>query len=202
LPAKAASLNRTLGHNRRIIRKGAGLTRKTLYRNWRWTSLGAIASFAVLALVDSWLKAATGFGTLDLQKVATAAGFIPIIAAWAAPNHAAGAGFGLGFDYLFMPLYGAAFYFGAIVARDAFAPKPGLLRRAMTLLAAVPIAGALFDAVENGLETFILTHGPTDLLAGFAYQATSAKSICFFIGLALWVFGLASLFGRRNASDD
>jgi hypothetical protein len=164
---------------------------------WAWTSAAAIAVFAVLATLDLKLKAHSGFGTVDLQKVATADGFTRIAGAWIARSDALPAGFNLGFDYLFMPLYGFAFYYGALIARDAFA-RAGIFRRLFTLLAAIPLAGAIFDAVENGLETLMLANGPTDQLAALAYAATGAKMICFFIGLALWLLGIIGLFRRKK----
>ena len=167
---------------------------------WAWTSAAAIAVFAVLAAVDTRLKAHSGFGTLDLQKVATADGFTRIAGAWIARPDALLAGFNLGFDYLFMPLYGFAFYTGALIARDGFAGT-GVFRRVFTLLAAIPLAGAIFDAVENTLETSMLVNGATDSLVAIAHIATGAKSICFFIGLALWLLGIAGLLRRKKAQS-
>jgi hypothetical protein len=161
-----------------------------------WTSLGAIACFAVLAAVDLKLKAESGYGAVDLQKSASPGALQTVIAAWGSPRHAAMAGFGLGFDYLFMPLYGFAFYYGALVARDAFLPNSIVLRRLLTLLAAVPLAGAIFDAAENTLELTMLFNAPTGQLALYAYSATMAKFICFYIGLVLWLLGLAGLMRR------
>ena len=40
---------------------------KTLYARWAWTTLAAVAVFAVLAYIDLKLKAESGFGTVDLQ---------------------------------------------------------------------------------------------------------------------------------------
>src|ERR1041384_1681384 len=73
--------------------------------------------------------AAPGFGTVDLQSARTAAEFTQIFSAWIARQHSATAGFSLGFDFLFIFLYVNAFYYSAIIAREAFANK-GLARRA------------------------------------------------------------------------
>jgi len=174
---------------------------KTLYARWAWTTLAAVAVFAVLAYIDLKLKAESGFGTVDLQKVSTAAGVRAIAAAWTPARHALMAGFNLGFDYLFMPLYGFAFFYGTLAARHAFASYPGTMHRLMTLIAAVPLAGALFDCVENALETYMVVAQPTDQLAQIAYAATTAKMACFYVGFFMSLIGLLGLFVRRKKAE-
>jgi hypothetical protein len=112
------------------------MTVRELNRRWLWTTAMAIAAFAVLAFLDQRLEAETGYGTRDLQLVATAAGVNDILAHWYAPANAIAAGFSLGFDYLFMPLYAFAFFYSALIVRERFTPKqgraapgPGLSRR-------------------------------------------------------------------------
>jgi hypothetical protein len=179
---------------------GAFMTVKQLHRNWLWTTLFAIAAFAVLAVLDTGLKASTGFGTADLQKVNTAAGIEEIRAHWFSSANALTAGFSLGFDYLFMPLWGFAFYFSGIIVRERFAPKAGLARRAMALIAVVPMAGALFDVAENSLEAKMLISGATDQLANLAFTATTAKWGCFIVGALLLLGALvARMTGRKAA---
>ncbi|MBI3675905.1 MAG: hypothetical protein HY243_04735 [Proteobacteria bacterium] len=165
---------------------------------WAWTTMGALAAFAVLAWLDLRLKAHTGYGTVDLQKVATAQGFDAIVNRWLAHDDAATAGFSLGFDYLFMPLYGFAFYYSGLIVRDWIGAKAGLIRRVLTLVAAVPLAGAVADAVENALETKMLIAGADDRTAQIAFLATNAKSSCFFVGLALLVLTLPSFLAKRR----
>ncbi|HEY0106081.1 MAG TPA: hypothetical protein VGB91_08360, partial [Rhizomicrobium sp.] len=72
----------------------------SLIRLWLWTALLAAVAFAILAVTDQKLKAATGFGTVDLQSARTAFDAKRIFTAWIDRSHAAAAGFGLGFDYL------------------------------------------------------------------------------------------------------
>lgn len=171
---------------------------KALYRRWAWTTFAAVAVFAVLAYVDLKLKAETGFGTRELQMVWTAEGFARIQGAWFARPHALLAGFNLGFDYLFMPLYGFAFYYGTLAARHAFAPNPGTIHRLMTLAAAIPLAGAIFDCVENALEMSMVVGTPTDQIASISYGFTQAKMISFYIGAAFSLLGLIGLFVRKK----
>lgn len=175
------------------------LTRKALNARWAWTSATAVGALVVLNVLDAVLKARTGFGTVDLQGVSTGWGLRVIMDRWTSPPDAALAGFNLGFDFLFMPLYAVALYCGGIVATDRFAPNPGRLHRIMTFLAAAPIAAALFDACENSLEIYMLVRGPADTLAVFAAEATAAKYAGIVIGLALSVLALVGRIIRpRN----
>jgi hypothetical protein len=174
------------------------LSRKALNARWAWTSAAAVAALAVLWLTDTILKARTGYGAVDLQNVPTDWGIRSIMDRWTSPPDSALAGFGLGFDYLFMPLYAAALFFGAIVARERFAPKPGRMRRILAALAMAPVAGALFDACENGLQMIMLTVGPSQTLAMLAAEATTAKFVGVFVGLALALAAVVGLFVKRK----
>ena len=169
---------------------------KALLQRWQWTTLLAIAAFAVLYSLDTGLKAATGFGTVDLQSAQTSAEYNQIFSSWLARQHSATAGFSLGFDFLFIFLYVYAFYYSAIIAREAFANK-GLARRAANYVAFVPLAGALADAVENALEFSMMIRGANDSLARLAFLATSLKTVCFTVGLVLLVAALAGFFKLR-----
>ena len=93
------------------------LSRKALNARWAWTSAAAISALLVLILSDTYLRARTGFGAVDLQGVKTGWGIRVILDRWTSPPDATLAGFGLGFDYLFMPLYAVALYLGTIAAR-------------------------------------------------------------------------------------
>lgn len=161
------------------------LSRKTLHASWWRLSLLSVVLFAVLNLLDTFLRARTGYGTADLQGLSSALALRTVFDHWASPPDSALAGFGLGLDYLFMPLYGAALYLGGIAAREVFAPEKSKLRRTLTLLAMAPIAGALFDALENALQLAMLVHGPSDALAKLALQATAGKYAGAVVGLVL-----------------
>lgn len=171
---------------------------KTLLRRWEWLTLLAIGVFAVLYSFDASLKSATGYGTVDLQSAQSAVDFRRIFFAWIVQENTATAAFSLGFDYLFMPLYGFAFFYSAIIAREAFFPKKGWPRRIMNYLALVPLAGALADAAENALEFSMMINGASDTMSELAYRATSAKTICFTVGLVLLVAAIAGFFRLRK----
>lgn len=175
---------------------------KTLLRRWEWLTLLAIGAFTILYFLDTVLKSATGYGTIDLQSAQSEAEFQRIFFAWIVQKHAAIAAFSLGFDYLFMPLYGFAFFYSGIIAREAFTPKKGVPRRLMNYLALVPLAGTLADAAENALEFSMLVNGANDRLAALSYRATNAKMICFYVGLSLLAAALAGFFKLRAPKTD
>jgi len=169
------------------------LSRKALNTRWALTGGAAIVLLAVLCLLDSVLKAKTGFDTFALQGIGSGWGIRVIVDHWLSPPDAVLAGFLLGLDFLFIPLYGAALFFGALAAIDRFAPPGGRLRRIMTLLALAPIGAAICDAIENMLQLYMLTHASTDMMASVALEATAAKWVGVAIGLVLT---LAALAGR------
>jgi len=170
------------------------ITKQILARRWAVSSVLAALVFAVLTWSDLRLKSLTGFGTADLQGFATADQYRQAFLVWPS-RYAARAGFNWGLDYLLMPLYAAAFFYSGILAREGFAPRPGRLRRILTLLAAVPIAGALLDAVENALQLRMLLTGATDQAAGIALYVSNAKWVAIYVGVALW---LGAILARQQ----
>jgi hypothetical protein len=175
---------------------------KSLNARWGWTTLGSLAVWGALAYCDLRLKAHTGFGTLDLQRESTALGMKKVFSAWIARPDAALAGFNLGLDFLFMPLYGFALFYGAIAAREAFAPKEGTLRRIMLFLAAAPLAAALFDVAENSFQLSMLLTTPTDAMASLSHSMTCAKWLCVIVGIAMALLGLVGRFRRKPVSSE
>jgi hypothetical protein len=165
----------------------------TLIRLWIWVTLMAIAALVVLGVLDSRLKAATGFGVVDLQEMNDAMGYKRALAAWIAREHSVTAGFSLGFDYLFMPLYAISFYFSAMIAREAFTPKRGVYRRTMDYLGYVPFLGAFADAAENALEYSALTGSTTDGTAQAAFLASNIKWTCAYVGVGLLLAAVAGV---------
>ena len=170
------------------------ITKQGLYRRWILASvLGAIV-FAVLTWLDFRLKSLSGFGTADLQGFSTAQDYRRAFLVW--PSlYAVRAGFIWGLDYLLMPLYAVAFFTSGILTREAFAPRPGRLRRILTLLSAVPIAGAVLDGIENALQFTMMLSRPTDDLARIAFTISNAKWMALYVGLGLW---LGAMLARQQ----
>ena len=175
-------------------------SRKALNARWAWTSGAAIVLLVVLNLLDSLLRGRTGFGTADMQLLGSGYDLRVIADHWLKPNDTVLAGFVLGLDFLFIPLYGAALFFGSLAALDRFAPKPGIWRRLMTRLTLAPIGAAICDAIENVFQLRMLMTTPTNELASLALEATAAKWLGIAIGLLLTLAALIGhLVKRRSA---
>jgi hypothetical protein len=170
------------------------ITKESLSRYWLMTSMLAAVVFAILAWSDFRLKSQSGFGTVDLQSYSTAQEYRRAFLVWPS-RYAVRAGFVWGLDYLLMPLYAAAFFFSGILTREAFAPRPGRARRLLTMLSAVPIAGAALDAVENALQYGMMLTSPTDDLARIAFAVSNAKWVALYVGLGLW---LGAMLARQQ----
>jgi hypothetical protein len=174
------------------------ITKEDLNRRWLAATFLGAAVFAVLAVMDLRLKAQSGFAVSDLQSFSRAGQYSAAAFVWGQPGYGIRAGFVLGLDYLLMPLYALSFFFSGILTREAFAARPGRLRRILTLLAAVPIAGALLDAVENGLELTLLTGRSGDAVAALAHAVSGAKWAAVYVGVVLLVGAVLARVAERQ----
>lgn len=172
------------------------ITKQALIRRWALASLAAAGVLAVVAGFDHSLKQ-SGFSTSDLQGYATAAQYQAAFMVWPS-RYAVRAGFAWGLDYLLMPLYAVAFFYSGILAREAFAARPGRLRRILTLLSAVPIAGALLDAAENALELGMMLSRPTDMLARTAFTVSNAKWVALDVGILLFLAAVLAVVQEQR----
>jgi hypothetical protein len=173
------------------------ITKQALVRRWALCTVAAATVFAVLAWSDYRLKVLSGTGTLDLQGFNTAVQYHWAFAHWPS-RYAVRAGFVWGLDYLLMPLYAAAFFYSGILTREGFAPRPGGLRRILTLLSAVPIAGAVLDAVENVLQLNQMLSGASDQVARIAFTISNAKWMAVYVGLILFVGAVMAQVAERQ----
>ena len=160
------------------------ITKQALVRRWELCTIAAAIVFAAVAWSDYRLKALSGASTLDLQGFNTAVQYHWAFLHWPA-RYAVRAGFVWGLDYLLMPLYAAAFFYSGILTREAFAPRPGGLRRILSLLSAVPIAGAVLDAAENVLQLDQMLSGASDQIARIAFTISNAKWMAIYVGAVL-----------------
>jgi hypothetical protein len=166
---------------------GVQISRQVLAKRWLYTTLAAALLLGLLSYLDFRLKQLSGYGTFDLQGFVSGAEYETAFHTWGVHAWLARAGFNLGLDYLFMPLYGLAFFYSGIIVTDAFAPRPGLLRRILTLAAIAPLVAAGLDAVENALEMQLMLGGPTDDLARTAFTVSTAKMAGIYVGCLLLV---------------
>lgn len=168
----------------------------SLRRRWGWTTLLAVIVLAVLAGLDGQIKAAAGYGIMDLEFTNTAAGVNAILSAWEQARMLGQIGFLMGFDYVYMAAYGFSLFYGVLAAREVFA-RTGAARRILTVVAFFPLVGAGFDVIENALEAKMLFTGATDQLVALAYSATLVKFALTGIALVLALAGLVGLLTGR-----
>lgn len=173
------------------------ITKQILVRRWALSTGAGLIVFAVLAWSDWRLKTLSGVSTADLQGFNTAVEYRWAFLHWPS-RYAVRAGFDWGLDYLLMPLYAASFFYSGILTREAFAPRPGRLRRILTLLSAVPIAGAVLDAIENGLEMNQMLSSPSDDIARIAFTVSNAKWMAVYVGLILLIGAVVARVAERR----
>lgn len=173
------------------------ITKQALVRRWTLSTLAAALVLAVLAWSDWRLKALSGVATADLRGFNTAVEYRWAFLHWPS-RYAVRAGFNWGLDYLLMPLYAASFFYSGILTREAFAPRPGRTRRILTLLSAVPIAGAVLDAIENGLEMNQMLSGASDAMARIAFTVSNAKWMAAYVGLILLAGAVMARLAERR----
>jgi hypothetical protein len=174
--------------NTRIAKTGTmRIAKATLNRLWLVSTLLALAVYAVLASLDARLKALSGVGTFDLQSLASGIQYDAAFHAWGVRGYLARAGFNLGFDYLFIPLYGAAMFYSGVILVEAFASTQSRLRRILSLAALAPVVAAGLDVIENALQLVMLTGGPSDALAQAAHILSTAKLAGLLVGLLLLI---------------
>ena len=176
------------------------ISKANLNRKWLVSTLLAFAAYAVLASLDARLKALSGAGTFDLQGFTLAAQFDAAFHAWGARTHLARAGFNLGFDYLFIPLWGAAMFYSGVIVADAFSLAGTGLRRILSMAAIAPVLAAGLDGVENALHAVMLWNGASQGLVQVATAATTAKLAGFIIGLILLLGAVVARFMYRQRS--
>lgn len=175
------------------------ISKTALHSGWAWsTGLGLVA-FAVIAVMDLWLKSLTGVSTTDLQGLSSAAQFRLAFHSWAPEAYAVRAGFNLGFDYLLMPLYAVSFFLSGVIVAENFTPGRSRFRRYVLMAAMVAPVGALLDAVENGLQISMLLNGATDDLARIAFNVSSAKTVAVTVGMVLLIAAVVAKIGLRKA---
>ncbi len=168
-----------------------------LKARWAWTSVLAITVMMVLWALDTRIKAASGYGIMQLEFVNTAERVNAMTAAWANNGVEGEMGFLMGFDYVYMASYGFALFYGSLAFREAFAKAAGRWRSLLGVLAFAPLAGAGFDFFENAFEARMMFSGATDQIAGITYAITMAKFALIDVGLLLSLGALVGLFMGR-----
>jgi hypothetical protein len=162
---------------------------RRLRAKWGWSALLSLIPFGVMGWLDSIVKGAAKFGVLDLQFAGTAEKAGEILGAWTAAGVVPHVAFSLGLDYLFMVLFGAAFFYAALVAREAW-PS---LRGPLTLAAWAGPAAALLDALENAVHAGMVMGLCSPECVSLQYPVTLAKWALVVVGLLVSLLALAGL---------
>lgn len=147
-------------------------------------------TLACFAVFQVWLNPplvteAAPQGIVSFELARTAANGFDILASW---NDEAllYAVFGLGFDFLFMPLYAIALSMASLLAADR---RPGAWTGWGSLVGWGAFGAALFDAAENIALFSIILGGATDLLAAVTFWCASLKFGLIVLGLAYSLVG-------------
>lgn len=151
-----------------------------------------LAIFAVFNFLDQPLRtAAAPNGIVSFELAFDPALSRAMADSWDADAKLAAA-FGLGFDFLFMPVYALALSLGLLLTRRA-----NQLRRFFfaNLMGWGVLLAALLDAAENFSLWQILAHGAAAPYAQIAAVCASVKFALLFVGLFAV---LASFFPPRS----
>jgi len=160
--------------------------RKTLF--FLFIALTA-AGFAIFQGLDLPMRTpAAPFGTVSFELAGDVEKAGAMVASWDAGARL-NAAFGLGFDFLFMPVYATALSLGVLLAQNRRRGVWPMLGKALGWGA---FAATGFDAVENIALFAILGGHVTAPLPQIAFWCASIKFalilLGLFYGLAGWLF--------------
>lgn len=143
--------------------------------------------FGIFNMLDQRLKTeAAPNGIVSFEMARNVDLSQRIINSWNADARLAAA-FGLGFDYLFMPVYALALSLGLILAREN---KPLPYQSLAALMGWGALLAAIFDTVENYALWHILMH---DAESPYPQVAT----ICATIKFTLLLLGLVTIIAGK-----
>ena len=136
--------------------------------------------FGVFRTAEPYLRtpaAPSGIVSFELARTVSAAQ--SMIDSWDA-NAQLYMAFGLGFDYLFMPVYALALSLGLLLAGSR---KTGFYHALTAWLGWGAFAAALFDVIENYALWKELIHGVSSPLPEIAAFCATVKFVLLIVGL-------------------
>lgn len=160
--------------------------RRPLFRTTLALTVVCFALFSLL--LDPPLRTPLSSGIVSLALARTPEAAQAILTGWDARARLFAA-FGLGFDFLFMPLYATALSAGLLLAGERLPRRPAATA---SLLGWGAYLAAGCDALEN-LALFSLLTGAAGLQASIAFTCAVLKFGLLFAGLA---FALTARFLR------
>lgn len=170
---------------------------------WRWRAFLPLLAFALFLMVVFTVTGApltttaAPQGIVSLELAGSVATTERILASWT-PDAYRRASFGLGLDYLFMPIYSTTIALGCLWAAD-------VLRRRRWPLAEIgsPLAwglwlAALLDAVENVALLNVVFHPAAAPWPQVSFGCASAKFALIILGLLYAAYGAVAAHGSRR----
>jgi hypothetical protein len=150
-----------------------------------WLFLGlTVAGFAVFQVLDQPLRTtAAPAGTVSFELAGSVEQARAMVDSWEAGARLNSA-FGLGFDFLFMPVYATALSLGTLLAVNR---RRGVWSGLGKVLGRGAFGATAFDAVEN-LALFTILHGA--VLAPYPQIAAGCATLKFALILLGGVYGL------------
>jgi hypothetical protein len=160
-----------------------------------WAGLaGSLVLMAVFNATGAPLNTPTApFGIVSFELAGTPERAGAILASWDAGARERAA-FGLGLDYLFMPLYAAAISTACLWAGRVLQGRRFPLARLGAGLAAAVWLAAGLDALENLALARLLFAGPAPAWPQAAWACAAVKFALIFLGLVYAFLGAAVRF--------
>lgn len=170
----------------------------TQFIRWFWPLLAAtLVVMAIMQVIGRPLQtAAAPLGIVSFEFAGDKANAAAMIASWDV-NARVHAGFSLGFDYVFMPLYATTIGLACLWAAQVFRRQRWSLAAPGALLAWGLWLAAIFDAVENVALWRLLAGSVFDPWPGLAWWCAALKFGLIVLGLLYVVMGVAARVIRR-----
>lgn len=164
---------------------------KRLLLFWLFLAL-TLVFFAVFNWLDQPLRTtAAPLGIVSFELAGSPEAANAALASWDESARLAAA-FGLGFDFLFMPVYATALSLGLLITADRLRGAWSGLAKALGWGAYAAVA---FDAAENIALFHILLNGPIFPMPQVAFWCASIKFTLLFAGL---VYALPGSLFRQD----
>jgi hypothetical protein len=152
---------------------------------WLFLAL-SLAFFAVFNWLDQPLRTAAPGGIVSFELASTPEAASAMLASWGETARLSVA-FGLGLDFLFMPVYATALSLGLLITAGRLRGVWSGLAKALSWGAYVAVA---FDAAENIALFHILLNGAIFPMPQAAFWCASIKFALLFAGIVYALLGL------------
>ncbi len=159
---------------------------KAIFWTLFWLTL---AFFAVFSWLDAWLVTPASSGIVSYELAGSVEKASAMLAGWDSSARAVLA-FGLGLDYLFMPVYASTLSLGIFMA--AWRRKEAVWQFAGKMLGWGAWLAVVFDASENALLFSMLLTGAADPMPALAALCAGMKFLLLLAGLVYALIGWRS----------